>query len=83
LAFLQRVVEYYGGTESNHEDLRVGGKGKSCHCSRLEDECGRRIVVRSVLRAFAKLRKAPVRLVMCARPSVRMDQLGSHFDGFS
>jgi hypothetical protein len=45
-----RVVEYYGGTESNHEHFRVAGKGKFVS-SRLEDECGRIIVVRSVLRA--------------------------------
>jgi len=45
VAFLQRVVEYYGGTDSNHEHLRVAGKGKFV-ISRLEDDCGRRIVVR-------------------------------------
>jgi hypothetical protein len=28
MAFLQRVVKCYGRNESNHERLRVAGKGK-------------------------------------------------------
>jgi len=69
VVLLQIVLECNGGTESNHEHLRLAGKGGSCQFSRLEDECGRRIVVRSVLRALAKFRKASVTLVMCAGPS--------------
>jgi hypothetical protein len=35
------------------------------------------------LGAFAKLRKAAISFVMSVRLSIRMEQFGSHFDGFS
>jgi hypothetical protein len=40
------------------------------------------IIALLVLGAFAKLRKATNIIVMSARPSIRMEQFGSHWKDF-
>ena len=44
--------------------------------------CGTQHQIKSFLDAFAKLRKAAISFVMSVRPSVRMEQLDSHWTDF-
>jgi hypothetical protein len=44
--------------------------------------CGCRLKNRQILGEFAKLRKATISFAMYVRPSVRTEQLGSHWTDF-
>jgi hypothetical protein len=46
------------------------------------NEVLKKSIARLFLDAFAKLRKAIISFVMYIRPSVRMEQLGSHWTDF-
>jgi hypothetical protein len=57
--------------------------GKNLNSGLLDfDKNGSKGPASSILGAFAKLRKATISFVLSVRPSVRMEQLGSHWTDF-